>query len=125
MPLGTFHVKFALRNPSDPGRQLQLEGLVDTGAYLSQIPGRLLEQIGIAPFGTRRVQYADGTIVSKSVASAEILIGSEVTPTIVLCGAEQELILIGTLTLEGLSLGVDPIRKTLIPIIPPQASVHV
>jgi hypothetical protein len=58
------------------------------------------------------------------VASAEILIGSDVTPTIVLCGAEQDLILIGALTLEGLSLGVDPIRKTLIPLIPPQASVH-
>lgn len=116
-----FHVKFTVRNPSDPGRQLQLEGLVDTGAYLSQIPGRLLEQIGIAPFGTRRVQYADGTVLSKSVASAEILIGSDITPTIVLCGAEQDLILIGALTLEGLSLGVDPIRKTLIPLIVPQA----
>lgn len=112
---------FTIRNPSDPGRQLQLEGLADTGAYLSQIPGRLLEQIGIAPFGTRRVQYADGTVVSKPVASAEILIGSDVTPTIVLCGAEQDLILIGTLTLEGLSLGVDPIRKTLIPLVFPQA----
>ena len=112
---------FTVRNPSDRGRQLQLEGLVDTGAYLSQIPGRLLEQIGIAPFGTRRVQYADGTVVSKSVASAEILIGADVTPTIVLCGAEQDLILIRAHTLEGLSLGVDPVRKTLIPLILPQA----
>ena len=114
-------MKFTLRNPSVPGRQLQLEGLVDTGAYLSQIPGRLLEQIGIVPFGTRRVQYADGTVVSKSVASAEIVIGSDVTPTIVLCGGHTDLILIGALTLEGLSLGVDPVRKTLISLIFPQA----
>ena len=114
-------MKFTVRHPSDRDRQLQLEGLVDTGAYLSQIPGRLLEQIGIAPFGTRRVQYADGTVVSKSVASAEILIGADVTPTIVLCGAEQDLILIGAHTLEGLSLGVGPVRKTLIPLILPQA----
>ena len=114
-------MKFTVRNPTDPGRSLQLEGLVDTGAYLSQIPGRLLEQIGIAPFGTRRVQYADGAVVSKSVASAEILIGPDITPTIVLCGAEQDLILIGAHTLEGLSLGVDPVRKTLIFLILPQA----
>lgn len=114
-------MKFTIRNPSDHGRQLRLEGLVDTGAYLSQIPGQLLEQIGIAPFGTRRVQYADGPVVSKSVAAAEILIGSDITPTLVLCGSEQGLILIGEHTREGLSLGVDPVRKTLIPLIFPQA----
>lgn len=121
MPMGTFHVKFTVRNPNDRTRQLELEGLVDTGAYLSQIPRRLLEQIGLAPFGTRRVQYADGRIVNKPVASAEILIGGELTPTLVLCGAEEDLILLGALTLEGLSLGVDPVRKTLIPVTFPQA----
>ncbi|MGH7206073.1 MAG: hypothetical protein ACREI2_07685 [Nitrospiraceae bacterium] len=119
--MGTFHVKFTIPNPADPRRAIELEGLVDTGAYISQIPGVLLEQIGIAPFGTRRVQYADGTVASKPVAAAEVLIGSDITPTIVLCGDPESLILIGALTLEGLSVGVDPVHKTLIPLIFPQA----
>ena len=118
--MGTFHVKFTVCNPSDRDRQLQLEGLVDTGAHFTQVPQALLDQIGIRPFGTRRVQYADGTVVAKPVASAEILIESEVTPSVVICGAPNDLILLGAFTLEGLNLGVDPIRKTLIPLIVPQ-----
>ena len=119
--MGTFYVKFTVRNPTEPGRLLELEGLVDTGAHFSQIPGGLLEQIGITPFGTRQVQYADGGVFSKPVASAEILIGVEVTPTVILCGGQDDLVLIGAFTLEGLNLGVDPVRKTLTPLIAPQA----
>ena len=113
-------MKFTIRNPANPDRCLQLEGLVDTGAHFTQVPQGLLDQIAVSPFGTRRVQYADGAVVSKPVASAEILIGEEVTPTVVLCGGASDLILIGTFTLEGLNLGVDPVRKTLIPLTAPQ-----
>lgn len=118
--MGSFHVKFTIRNPGNPTKSLQLEGLVDTGAHFTQVPQTLLDQIGVAAFGTRRVQYADGSVVSKPVASAEILIENEVTPTVVLCGAPADLILIGALTLEGLNLGIDPVRKTLIPLTAPQ-----
>ena len=114
-------MKFIIRNPLYPERSLQLEGLVDTGAHFTQVPKGLLEQIGIRPFGTRRVQYADGTITSKPVASAEILIETEVTPTVVLCGDSADLVLLGTFTLEGLNLGVDPVRKILIQLTAPQA----
>jgi clan AA aspartic protease len=113
-------VEFTIRNPGDPTKSLQLEGLVYTGAHFSQVPQTVLDQINVAPFGARRVQYADGSVVSKPVASAEILIENEVTPAVVLCGAPTDLILIGTLALEGLNLGVDPLRKTLIPLTAPQ-----
>jgi clan AA aspartic protease len=118
--MGTFHVKFMIRNPANLERFLQLEGLVDTGAHFTQVPVTLLDEIGIAPFGTRRVQYADGTVVSKPVASADVLIDGEITPTVILCGATTDLILIGALTLEGLNLGVDPVRKILVPLTAPQ-----
>lgn len=118
--MGTFHVKFTIRNPTDPTRSLQLEGLVDSGAHFTQVPQTLLDQIGVSPFGTRRVQYADGSIVGKPVASAEILIGENITPSVVLCGGPADLILIGAFALEGLNLGIDPVRKTLIPVVPPQ-----
>lgn len=119
--MGSFHVKFVIRNPASPEKGIQLAGLVDTGAHFTQVPQALLDQIGVTPFGTRRVQYADGTVVSKPVASAEILIEEEVTPTLVLCGGPSDLILIGAFTLQGLNFGVDPIRKTLTRLIAPQA----
>jgi clan AA aspartic protease len=118
--MGTFHVKFTIRNPANPERFLQLGGVVDTGAHFTQVPVTLLNEIGIAPFGTRRVQYADGTVVSKPVASADVLIDGEITPTVILCGATTDLILIGALTFEGLNLGLDPVRKTLVPLTAPQ-----
>ena len=90
-------------------------------AISHRFPRTLLDQLGIAPFGTRRVQYADGTVVSKPVALAEILIDQEITPAVVLYGGPTDLILIGATTLENLNLGVGPLRKTLIPLIPPQA----
>lgn len=119
--MGTFHVKFTVRNPTASDRALELEGLVDSGAHFTQIPGTLLQQIGLAPFGTRRIQYADGTVLSKPVVSAEVLINQEVTPTVILWGGQDDLILLGAFTLEGLNLGVDPVRKTLVPLVAPQA----
>jgi len=118
--MGTFHIKFTVRNPGDPTRALQLEGLVDTGAHFTQVPASLLAQIGVDPFGTRKIQYANGPIASKPVASVEIGIDQEVTPAVVLCGESNDLVLIGATTLENLNFGVDPIRKILIPLIAPQ-----
>ncbi len=92
-------MKFTVRNPVKPERSLELEGLVDTGAHFTQVPQTLVDPIGVTAFGSRRVQYADGTVVTKPVSSAEVL---------------------GAFTLEGLHLGIDPVRKTLIPLISPQ-----
>ena len=113
-------MKFTVRNPVDPTRVLDLEGLVDTGAHFTQVPGSLLAQIGVGPFGTRQIQYANVPISSKPVASVEIGIDQEVTPAVVLCGESNDLVLIGATTLENLNFGVDPIRKILIPLIAPQ-----
>jgi len=118
--MGTFHLKFTIRNPGDPSRAIQLEGLVDTGAHFTQVPASLLAQIGVGPFGTRQIQYANGPIASKPAASVNISLDQEVTPAVVLCGESNDLVLIGATTLENLNFGVDPIRKTLIPLTAPQ-----
>jgi len=122
--MGTFHVKFTIRNPSTPERALQLEGLVDTGAHFTQVPQPLLYQIGVRPFGTRQVQYASGPVTSRPVALAEIVIQDNLTPAVILCGGPSDLVLVGATTLENLGLGVDPIHKTLIPSILPQAQAY-
>jgi predicted aspartyl protease len=117
---GDFPYEFTVRNPINPERTLQLEGLVDTGTHFTQVPGQLLEQIGVVPFGARQIQYANGPIVSKPVASAEILVDQQRTPAVILCGNSNDLILIGATTLENLNFGVDPVHKKLIPLIAPQ-----
>ena len=119
--MGTFHVKFTIRNPFEPERFLELEGLVDTGAHFTQVPASLLAQIGVRPSRTQQIQYADGRVVSKPVGTAEIMIGQHVGPAVVLFGEANDLTLIGAATLENFGVGVDPVRKILIPLIVPQA----
>ncbi len=120
--MGTFSVKFLLKNPLRPEKQIQLEGLVDTGALFTQVPQDLVSQLGITAAGTRAVHYADGTKDVVPVAKADISVNGVETATMVLCGKPNSLILLGATTLETLGLGVDPIHKRLIPIEAPMAS---
>ena len=121
--MGTFSVKFILRHPVHQDQQLELEGLVDTGALFTQVPADLVARMGITPSGVRAVHYADGTKDVVSVAKADIAIDGTETATMVLLGKPNSLILIGATTLETLGLGVDPVHKLLIAIDAPMASL--
>jgi len=118
----TLSVKFILRNPLRSDQQLDLEGLVDTGALFTQVPADLLNRIGLTPSGTRAVHYADGTKDVVPVAKADIEINGVETAAMVLCSKPNSLVLLGATTLESLGLGVDPIHKRLIPIEAPMAT---
>jgi len=122
--MGTFSVRFVVRHPMHANQQLELEGLVDTGALFSQIPADVLSRIGVTPSGTRAVHYADGTRDVVPVAKVDIAIDGVETATVVLCGRSGALVLVGATTLETLGLGVDPIHKKLIPIEAPMAAAR-
>ena len=122
--MGTFSVRFTVRHPVHAERQLELEGLVDTGALFTQIPDDVLTRIGVAPSGTRAVHDADGTRHVVPVAKVDIAIDGVETATVVLCGRPSALVLVGATTLETLGLGVDTVHKTLIPIESPMASIR-
>jgi clan AA aspartic protease len=119
--MGTFTVKFLLKNPLQPERRLEVEGLADTGALFTQVPAELIAQIGIAPSGTRPVRYADGTKDLVPVAKVDQAINGVETATMVICGKPHSLILLGARALETLGLGVDPVNKRLLPIDAPMA----
>ena len=121
--MGTFSIKFILKYPVHQDQQLELEGLVDTGALLTQVPADLVARMGITPSGVRAVHYADGTKDVVPVAKADIAINGTETATMVLLGKPNSLILVGATTLETLGLGVDPVHKRLIPIDTPMASL--
>ena len=122
--MGTFGVRFTVRHPVYPHQQLDLEGLVDTGALFTQIPADLRTGIDVAPSGTRVVYYADGTRDVVPVAKADIVINGVETATVILCGKPGSLVLVGATTLETLGLGVDPVHKRLIPIEAPMARIQ-
>ena len=116
-----FTVKVTISNPGDPTLSTTVDCLVDTGAAYSQMPGSLLESLGIAPFDQRPVIFADGRRGSRPVGRAEFVVNGRQTPSLVIFGDEAALPRLGAMTLEGLGLGVDPLGRRLVPVDVPLA----
>ena len=99
----------------DGQHSLDVEATVDTGAFYTTIPARLLRQLGIEPMGSRRFLVADGRRVEMEYGQAWATIDGESEVTIVAFGQDDAPPLLGAYTLEGLALAVDPSSQRLIP----------
>lgn len=115
--MGVFYQSVILANSEVPTRRVELKLLVDTGATWTWIPESVLSGIGLVPTSTRRVKLADGRIVQRNATIALITIGQETLPTLCLFGDEGSDSLLGAVTLEEFGLGVDPVGRTLIPVV--------
>ena len=112
--MGTF--TWPLRISSMDGQHsLDAEATVDTGAFYTTIPVRLLRQLGIEPKGSRRFLVADGRRVEMEYGQAWATIDRESEVTIVAFGQDDSPPLLGAYTLNGLALAVDPTSQRLIP----------
>ena len=112
--MGTF--TWPLRISSMDGQHsLDLEATVDTGAFYTTLPARLLRELGIEPMGTRRFLLADGRRVEMEYGQAWATIDGESVVTIVAFGEDNAPSLLGAYTLEGLALAVDPSSQRLVP----------
>ena len=100
----------------------KLEVLVDTGATLTVLPGKLLERMGIEPIRNQdgsvkmiNAILANGQTVERKVAEARLrLEGQEVTTRIIF-GTPDDAALLGVIVLETLGLAVDPVSRRLVP----------
>ncbi|MYH42973.1 MAG: hypothetical protein F4131_04640 [Acidimicrobiaceae bacterium] len=113
--MGTFSCPLRLTS-MDGDRSLDLEALVDTGAFHTMVPARLLEELGVEP--TRRVPFrmADGRVVRQDVGEARASVDGESVATQVVFGGDDGIVLLGAYTLEGLNLAVDPVAEQLVPV---------
>ena len=99
----------------DGQHSLDVEATVDTGAFYTTLPARLLRELGIAPRGKRRFLVADGRRVEMEYGQAWATIDGESVVTIVAFGEDNAPPLLGAYTLEGLALAVDPSSQRLVP----------
>ena len=122
--MGTFRVSVEIENPERPGPRRRLESvLVDTGAELSWFPTALLEELGIQRHRTWRFRQADGTVLERWTGPAFVRVaGVRATDDVVL-GEPGDLILLGSRSLEGLNLRVEPVTKRLVDAGPAPAAV--
>ncbi|MEW5692583.1 MAG: retroviral-like aspartic protease family protein [Candidatus Hydrogenedentota bacterium] len=92
----------------DKIREIEVEGLVDTGATLLQLPKDIVDKLGLKIYREVTATYADGRKQKKSVARGLLIeiLGRQAE---VECIVEPEgsQVLIGQIPLEAMDLVVD------------------
>lgn len=112
--MGTF--SWPLRISGMDGRQtLNIEAVVDTGAFYTTLPAPMLRELGVEPMGSRRFLVADGRRVEMDFGQAWATIDGESIITVVAFGEDNAPPVLGAYTLEGLALAVDPSEQRLVP----------
>ncbi|MEQ1605022.1 MAG: retroviral-like aspartic protease family protein [Pyrinomonadaceae bacterium] len=97
--------------------------LVDTGSEYTWVPSLILEKLGIE----RKKKdlafvMANGQTITRSVGFAIVRLDDFFTVDEVVFAEKGDLLLLGSRTLEGLSLMVDPRQKKLVASGPIQAA---
>jgi clan AA aspartic protease len=112
--MGSFRIDVELENPAAPGVRVEIgHVLVDTGAELSCFPSAALDSLGIARRQQRRFRQADGSVLIRWTGPAFVYAAGASTTDEVVFGEPGDLVLLGSRSLEGLNLVVDPIAKRL------------
>ena len=112
--MGSFRVDVEVENPARAGdRRMVSSVLVDTGAELSCFPATVLDAIGITRRQQRRFRQADGSVLERWTGPAFVYVAGATTTDEVVFGEPGDLILLGSRSLEGLNLRIDPVAKQL------------
>jgi predicted aspartyl protease len=113
--VGTFRTTIVLENPAAPGRRVALDNvLVDTGAELSWVPARVLEDLRVTREKVWRFRKADGSVLARSTGYAIIHVAGTETSDEVVFGEPGDLVFLGARSLAGLNLRLDPVTKRLV-----------
>lgn len=89
---------------------------VDTGASLTFAPRDMLERLGVLPTEQEEFELADGRTIRRSVGETRIRLEGRVLTRKVGFGDPADASVLGTNTLEGAGLAVDPVNQRLIPV---------
>ena len=110
--MGHVTTAVTISNPTDTELQSTVEALVDTGATFTVVPRALAVTLRLPITGKRRVRTATGDVeLDRGRAIVQINGQSEINP--VLISDSLDRVLIGVITLESLSLTVDPTKGEL------------
>ena len=102
---------------ADGSRSITVDALVDTGSTYTCLPGAVLRELGIMPVRKVQAQLADGSVVDDELGEAKVRLQGVESTTIVIFAEEGAPALLGSYTLEGSLLAVDPVELRLVPAI--------
>ena len=104
-------------NPATPEVTEGLEFIVDSGAVFSVVPADVLRRLGIQPLRQETFRLANGTHILRYKGIAMFKFQEWIGGSDVIFGEEGDATLLGALTLEALSLMLDPIKRELRPML--------
>jgi predicted aspartyl protease len=93
-----------------------LKFLIDSGAFYSVVPARVLRRLGIKPGKTKTFILADGTEVKRSLGQALFRLNGDEGASPVIFGETGDSVLLGIVSLEALGLILDPLKRELRPL---------
>ena len=114
--MGTFYTSCVIENHINRAKSIQIPKLlVDTGSEFTWIPEVTLEKIGIVR-EKKDVTFIMANVqkITRSVGFAIIRIDKYFTIDEVVFAEKGDLLLLGSRTLEGLNLIIDPRLKKLV-----------
>ena len=113
--MGAFIVPLEVADPQ--GRHYEtVEAMVDSGATYTVLPASTLERLGVVAHGVRRFVLADGRRVERGFGRTWMRLDGREDVSPVVFREEGAQPLLGAVTLEIFSLGIDPVNERLIPV---------
>lgn len=101
--------------PAERARRVEVnDALVDTGATVLCMPKRLLDQLGLKPFTTRRVRTSAGTRQVNVYGPVRLIVQGRECNVDVGEVPDDCPVLVGQVPLELLDFVVDPVNQRLI-----------
>ena len=111
--MGDVYAEATIHGPAGASATLRL--LVDTGSSYTWVPSTVLETLGVSSTATVPFELANGRFVERPVAEVKITILGRTATRWVVFGRKRDAGLVGTDTLQGLLLDVDPTAHRLLP----------
>ena len=112
--MSVFRIRISVGN-TERSEWQDLSAVVDTGTFMSAVPGSVLRGLGVEPAMKDVGQLADGTEKEVDVAYTWLRLDGREVMTHVIFNEEFTDPLLGSLALETLLLVVDPAGERLVP----------
>ena len=111
--MGLTDIVVKVMNPRDPHKRVEVSFLVDSGASYTAVPYDVVKQLDLRPSFEQTFSLADGTRIKRKIGNAMIEWQGKEVATPVILGQRGDNALLGVLTLEGLGLVLDPLKREL------------
>jgi predicted aspartyl protease len=112
--MGFVHVEIEVS--ADDVRWIPVRFLVDSGAAYSVLPEDAWRELGLSPRRSVDFVLADGRPIRRQVSDCRFRYRSVDAPSPVVLGEENDVALLGVVTLETLGLVLNPFDRSLEPM---------